>query len=42
MKVKNEELVNITVIDFAYQDFVIGFYQIALELFRTTYNTHTT
>jgi hypothetical protein len=41
-KVKNEELINITVIDFTYQDFVIVFSQIALDLFRTSYNTHTT
>jgi len=42
MKVKNEELVNITVIDFAYQEFVIGFYQITLDLFKAFYNTYTT
>jgi len=42
MKIKNEELVNITIIDFAYQGFVIGFYQITLDLFKTSYNTYTT
>jgi len=29
-------------IDFANQEFVITFFQIALELFRTSYNTYTT
>jgi hypothetical protein len=29
-------------IDFADQEFVIIFFQIALELFRTPYNTYTT
>jgi hypothetical protein len=29
-------------IDFTDQEFVIIFFQIALELFRTSYNTHTT
>ena len=28
-------------VDFADQEFIIGFCQIALDLFRTSYNTHT-
>jgi len=41
-KVKNEELVNITVINFAYQDSITKFCQITLDLFRTPYNIQTT
>jgi len=41
-KVKNEELVNITVIDFTDLDFVVVIFQIALDLFMTLCNTHIT
>jgi hypothetical protein len=42
MKVKNEKNCRNYDINFAYQEFVIGFCQIEIDLFRTLYNTNTT
>ena len=42
MKVKNKNKYNRNYnVDFADQEFVIGFCQIALDLFMTSYNTRT-